>query len=327
LAACGYAFWAADLPAASIGAPHRRQRLFWVADTDSATEDTGWLAEKQGERVEAESKRASIESRRCRVSDNPWKDVDWIQCEDRKIRPTKPDLQCVVDGIPRRMVGMCAACGTERIIEPLCDMRRINARDEDLFCPVCQRVGPHLRRESMDKGRVAQCGAFGNAIVPQVAAAFIRAYVSLDETCDADIPATFQAGAGKGGRSTRKFCSKKYKRQAAANPEAFAISARFLKNAVADMPSERQWQWIGHVLIDGQGEMRTRVSQQQDGQWAVIWPRATPQPMANSLEAAKNAAIGLALATLPLDKAHAARVREQARELRQAKAAQDTQKV
>ena len=29
----GYAFGAADLPAASVGAPHIRQRLFWVADS------------------------------------------------------------------------------------------------------------------------------------------------------------------------------------------------------------------------------------------------------------------------------------------------------
>src|SRR5690606_41592684 len=35
LEAMGYAFGAADLPAASVGAPHIRQRLWWVAYTDS----------------------------------------------------------------------------------------------------------------------------------------------------------------------------------------------------------------------------------------------------------------------------------------------------
>ena len=32
LEACGYAVGAADLPAACVAAPHKRQRLFWVAD-------------------------------------------------------------------------------------------------------------------------------------------------------------------------------------------------------------------------------------------------------------------------------------------------------
>jgi DNA (cytosine-5)-methyltransferase 1 len=42
----GYAFGAADLPAACVGAPHKRQRLYWVANADSAGE-YGWSALRQ----------------------------------------------------------------------------------------------------------------------------------------------------------------------------------------------------------------------------------------------------------------------------------------
>lgn len=41
LEALGFAFGAADLCAAGIGAPHIRQRLFWVADTESHRNRTG----------------------------------------------------------------------------------------------------------------------------------------------------------------------------------------------------------------------------------------------------------------------------------------------
>ena len=48
---------------------------------------------------------------------------------------------------------------------------------EDLFCPVCDRVGPHQRSEEMGPARVGRLRAYGNAIVPQVAAVFIRAFI------------------------------------------------------------------------------------------------------------------------------------------------------
>ena len=58
----GYAFGAADLPACCVGAPHVRQRLFWVADTEctkrerpgntrserSGFADAGWMEQSNG---------------------------------------------------------------------------------------------------------------------------------------------------------------------------------------------------------------------------------------------------------------------------------------
>lgn len=43
-----------------------------------------------------------------------------------------------------------------------------------MFCPVCERVGPHLCKPEMVKNRVNVLRGIGNAIVPQQAAAFIQ---------------------------------------------------------------------------------------------------------------------------------------------------------
>jgi hypothetical protein len=46
---------------------------------------------------------------------------------------------------------------------------------EMLFCPMCKRLGPHLRRKTVGQGRVGKLRAYGNAIVPPLAAKFIQA--------------------------------------------------------------------------------------------------------------------------------------------------------
>lgn len=110
LESSGYAVGAADLPAAGVGAPHIRQRLYW-------------MAHPHGQR---------LEGRRLRPDDNthqisPWSDgVDYFQCSEGRKRPAKPDVWPLADGVP---------------------------------------------------GRVGRIRAYGNAIVPQVAAVFIRSAV------------------------------------------------------------------------------------------------------------------------------------------------------
>src|SRR3990172_5197958 len=39
----GYAVWCPDLPACSVGAPHPRQRLFWMADANGGHAGAEWL--------------------------------------------------------------------------------------------------------------------------------------------------------------------------------------------------------------------------------------------------------------------------------------------
>ena len=159
LEGAGYAFGSADLCAAGIGAPHKRQRLWWVAYSNQKRHDRidALLRQRRQEQDRGETARGGTfgcmgnadqdgirrHSRgapgtkaegeykrlkhRCLTDSTepsgPWGEVEWVDCGD-KLRPLKPGLEPLVDGFP---------------------------------------------------GRVEQVGAYGNAIVPQVAAVFIRA--------------------------------------------------------------------------------------------------------------------------------------------------------
>lgn len=155
LEALGYAVGAADLCAAGIGAPHIRQRLFWVAHSDKhrrsqrresiATQKydgidregtSSGLANGIGSRLEerqeqparqelATAQRSGDVGRvRLPAGSSHWDDVEWLPCSDGKARPTKPGVCVLAHGV---------------------------------------------------SGRVAQIRGLGNAIVPQVAAEFIAA--------------------------------------------------------------------------------------------------------------------------------------------------------
>jgi DNA (cytosine-5)-methyltransferase 1 len=156
----GYAVAAVDLPAAGIGAPHIRQRLWFVADSAlSGRGQLGWggragaedpwphahehhhghptLGYTSGERPPARESvavpgpwrwaegRATVQSGAAR---GPWADAEWLACRDGKARPTEPGLFPLAHGIP---------------------------------------------------GRVGRLRAYRNAIVPQAAAAVIRAYMDI----------------------------------------------------------------------------------------------------------------------------------------------------
>ena len=149
----GYAAAAADLPACSVGAPHRRQRLWWVADSEvdgrrekrqdrgrigAGNCPQGWTAglESGGNVGSVAHAAGSGRSRsdgaelwtgyRPWTTDKsvPWADLEWLPCSDGKARPTQPGLFPLAHGVP---------------------------------------------------GRVGRLRAYGNAIVPQVAAEFIGA--------------------------------------------------------------------------------------------------------------------------------------------------------
>jgi DNA (cytosine-5)-methyltransferase 1 len=124
LEALGYAVGAADLCAAGIGAPHIRQRLYWVAyaqrqqehqEQQRPEENEGWggadsiggrgvvggLEHAQGNGREprrAEPGRGSIAGR-C-----GWDDSIWTPCRDGKARRIKSGLEPLAHGIPGRVV-------------------------------------------------------------------------------------------------------------------------------------------------------------------------------------------------------------------------------
>lgn len=159
LEGAGYAVGASDLCAAGVGAPHIRQRLYFVADTDSERRhridpllraeaggrDSSNLLEvarggEAGSLGHAHHARPQGHGRPVGQHDAAgreaaerhgatagfWSDAEWLQCSDGKARPVEPGTFPLADGV---------------------------------------------------SGRVGRLRAYGNAIVPQVAAAFVSAYL------------------------------------------------------------------------------------------------------------------------------------------------------
>jgi DNA (cytosine-5)-methyltransferase 1 len=147
----GYAVGAAGLPAAGFGAPHIRQRLYFVADTDGRDasaerkqrggqhgqqpQDGGVvrrLGDSERPRLEGHAGDGNDAAGRAKPSGSAaapsglsfWSECDWLPCRDGKARPVEPGTFPLAHGL---------------------------------------------------SGRVVKLRAYGNAIVPQVAAAFIRA--------------------------------------------------------------------------------------------------------------------------------------------------------
>lgn len=147
----GYACGAAVLPAASVGAPHKRDRLFFGA---SSLGDNGCfglskcgiqLRQQESERptvfdefeVGRGSKAGGSQNNShmgknntdTRIQSNTthsfWSDADWLGCRDGKFRPVEPGAFPLANGVP---------------------------------------------------ARVGRLRGYGNAIVPQVAAEFIKAF-------------------------------------------------------------------------------------------------------------------------------------------------------
>lgn len=141
LESLGYAFGAVPFPSAGVGAPHIRDRLFWVADADSHGLDQGgrgitetWCdgfernsaassmgnadrkgLEIGGDRPYQEScqevrEAAQRSSGLSGLSNQPgpvngiWAGADWIYCRDKKWRAIKPGLEPMVNGASARVV-------------------------------------------------------------------------------------------------------------------------------------------------------------------------------------------------------------------------------
>lgn len=86
----GYAVGASVFPASAVGAPHTRNRLYFVADSDS---------------VERGPKLSGLRSRPLgdRVVDGFWSDHVRVPCPGGKRRPVKPGVRALAHGIPGYM--------------------------------------------------------------------------------------------------------------------------------------------------------------------------------------------------------------------------------
>ncbi|MNB60040.1 Modification methylase AplI [compost metagenome] len=131
----GYASGFAVLPACSLAAPHKRNRIIFgaraVANTNSKRQQRQWK-ERHTEGWEGENVRqarlcnGARDERRVTQSNAGWGDADWIECSDGKFRAVESRTFPLANGI---------------------------------------------------SSRVGRLRGYGNAIVPQVAAEFVKAFM------------------------------------------------------------------------------------------------------------------------------------------------------
>jgi DNA (cytosine-5)-methyltransferase 1 len=138
LEAASYAVAAADLPAAGIGAPQIRQRLFFGAialDTAAGglgdTDDTRPQGRPgmPGRSDQRTSRPAGLargmadgdgdpaDPAGARPTHGVWRDPDWLVCRDGRWRPVEPGTFPLADGVPGRM-GLLRGYGNA-IVPPL----------------------------------------------------------------------------------------------------------------------------------------------------------------------------------------------------------------
>lgn len=172
--ALGYAVGAADLCAAGAGAPHLRQRLFFGAirvvdaenwQRDVRESDAGAGLQGAARRRGTFDRVGNADGGRrergqvvrpgepyvagSRMSGEPWASAEWVQCSDGKARPTEPGAFPLSYGPPVSVERLCTG-----------------------------------KEKTVAQSRPGMIRGYGNAIVPQIAAVFIRSFISayLDST-------------------------------------------------------------------------------------------------------------------------------------------------
>ena len=173
-----YSVGAAVLGAHSVGAPHRRYRLYWGGVQMANTK--GERFKKDGGHCHQSEERASImrefsgmanantqgfpgrlpvkcsgkvNTRSCSMEGlSPWRYSQLIFCGDGKTRRIPPEslLCCLVDGVSESM-----------------DRSRVTGISEAGGFPLTTQT----------EGRAMLLKGYGNAIVPQVAAEFVKAFM------------------------------------------------------------------------------------------------------------------------------------------------------
>ena len=109
----GYTCGALVLPACSIGAPHIRQRIYWVANLQKSGRGQ---FHKHNSKSQARGKavaRRGYVGGRGEDCERSWSDSTWLACLDGKIRqvPLEPAFQPVADGFSGSRVGVLRAAG------------------------------------------------------------------------------------------------------------------------------------------------------------------------------------------------------------------------
>ena len=153
LESLGYACGGADLSAAGVGAPHMRQRLYWVADADFAGQDERAPSRQQPLRDERRASAARVGYTAGAGLQGKWSEY----------RPSGERHS--------GLVGLAVQAGVPEWNGPTVAVqcsdgpRRVSAEPESF--PLAHGV----------QGRMGRLRAYGNAIVPQLAAEFVRAFM------------------------------------------------------------------------------------------------------------------------------------------------------
>jgi len=187
----GYAVGAADLPAASLGAPHKRNRLFFVAYADEPGRQGGEIAHK-GRIFDALGSHC-VGDTYCVAGGRAAREVPGAQAEARGPVRRQPDRprhagRCVGDADrPGREQQRLAQHGGEQGAPgPVADRSsawrfwdgaELRRGADGIVRRLVASIPPLAPRLP---GRVARLRASGNSIVPQVAATFVRAFLEVE---------------------------------------------------------------------------------------------------------------------------------------------------
>jgi len=186
LEALGYAVGAADLSAASVGAPHIRQRLYWVAhrtgrgckehvQRNCDSSECEQQAPSRGD-FGGCSENGGLANTRCDRSDTRSGANNGLEARER--------AQQIIDDQSSCGVGDTAGVRFKGGERPSFDICRPWEASDFVQCRdgKARPVKPGVRLLAHGvSGRVAQLRGLGNAIVPQVAAEFIKAFMETQQ--------------------------------------------------------------------------------------------------------------------------------------------------
>ncbi len=161
-----YAFAAISFPSASIGAPHIRDRTYWVADSNSnrcskkvrrgtreAQVIQGVYRSEEFSPREPRGASGTVSEQPCEVN-GLWGNADWLWCRDNKWRPVEPGSFPLAHGLP---------VSVESLSPELQRLASMAGLDEASF-------------KRAKHSRVIQVKGYGNAINVEQARVFITTF-------------------------------------------------------------------------------------------------------------------------------------------------------
>lgn len=183
----GYGVGSADLCAASVGAPHIRQRLYWLADADRKRRDGKHALLREEERGRYSTNISEVAG--CCENDRLADADGGIACDGELQRGGEYGLQQEVQGLTCRLANTEAAerrwsggaeygwrrtqeAGRPSHVDAWGDFTLVPCRDGKV-----RRIKSGIEPLAHGiPGRLVRLRGYGNAIVPPLAAEFIQAF-------------------------------------------------------------------------------------------------------------------------------------------------------